>query len=191
MPVVIDVTGSMSPYTAQLFYWLKTNTENKRFKEFVFFNDDDMQDIKQQKGIDTIGLKGIKSQSLDSVLQCCFKAMANQGQIENNLKALFYTQKCFSKSSKTGVVMIADNWQTPEDLFALNDFAALKIPVYIIVCGAEETMNPSYLEMAYATGGSVHTMEEDILYLKNLKDGEKVSFKKKNYQLRGGKFLLQ
>jgi hypothetical protein len=191
MPVVVDVTGSMSPYTAQLVYWLKTNAANKRFKEFVFFNDDDMQDIEQLKGIDTSGFHKIKTSSIDSILNCCFKAMSNTGQIENNLKALFYAQKCFTKTSKMGILMIADNWQTPEDLRALNEFAALKIPVYIIVCGVSETINPSYLEMAYVTGGSVHTMEEDLLYLKNLKEGEKVTLNNRNYQLRGGRFLLE
>jgi hypothetical protein len=176
MPVVVDVTGSMSPYTAQLFLWLKTNIEDKRFSEFVFFNDDDMLNLTQENKIDSSGMLKIRASNLDSVLLCCNKAMANSGQLENNIKSLFYTKKCFSKSAKNGIVMIADNWQTPEDLSVLKDFATYKIPVHIIVCGVADYINPCYLEIVQQTGGTLHTMEEDLLYLKNLKEGEKVLF---------------
>jgi len=63
--VVTDVTGSMSPYSAQVFVWLKAQGKNQEVKYFVFFNDgDETESIKKKplatKGVYVTENKGIK-----------------------------------------------------------------------------------------------------------------------------------
>jgi hypothetical protein len=43
MLVLGDLTGSMAPYSAQLFAWYKMNMLTRPVKHFVFFNDGDMK----------------------------------------------------------------------------------------------------------------------------------------------------
>ena len=46
-----------------------------------------------------------------------------------------------------------------------------------------------YLEIAYSTGGSIHTLEEDIYELSHLADGEVVRIGAYHYRVNRGKFV--
>ena len=46
-----------------------------------------------------------------------------------------------------------------------------------------------YLEIAYSTGGSIHTLEEDIYELSHLADGEVVRIGAYRYRVNRGKFV--
>ena len=64
-----------------------------------------------------------------------------------------------SREECEDIVMIADNWSTPRDL---NLLTKINKPIKIILCGTEYGVNSIYLDVAHQTGGSVHTIEQDI-----------------------------
>ena len=54
----------------------------------------------------------------------------------------------------------------------LPKLKALKIPISIIICGVNSVINTKYLEIAYATNGSIHTIEEDLDEMGKLNEGQ-------------------
>lgn len=187
MLVVCDITGSMSPYTAQLFAWFKLNTTNNRVKNFVFFNDGDMK-LDQEKTIgSTGGIYAVTASQFEPVIARATYAMSRGcgGDCpENNLEALQYGLANYGDAKE--VVMIADNWATPRDMSLA---ASINRPVHIIVCGASVGINTAYLELARKTGGSVHTMEQDLTDLATMHEGETVSIGSFLYKLQDGHFV--
>ena len=85
------------------------------------------------------------------------------------------------------LVMIADNYAPVKDISLLESF---NVPVRIILCGVNDEIEPDYLRIAYKTKGSVHTMEEDILSIGKLLDGQEIKIGKNTYRLMKGKFVL-
>ena len=83
--------------------------------------------------------------------------------------------------------MIADNASPVSDMILLDQ---IKRPVHIILCGMHETINPDYLTIAHATGGSVHMMNEDV-DLKSIPEGEKLIIAGHEYRMLGGRFVLK
>jgi len=57
------------------------------------------------------------------------------------------------------------------------------------VCGGESGINPQYLDLARTTGGSVHTIENDITDLSKLNEGQQVNIGSFTYRIQGGKFV--
>lgn len=188
MLAVVDVTGSMSPYTAQLLLWLKLNSNLRLIKQLVFFNDDDEKSTDQSFAIDATGMWVTETFQFDKVLKTCFTAMNNGEDFENNLESIFYAVKKFPDEKKK-IIMIADNWEDPCDLRLLPKLKELKIPVKIIICGVDQVINTSYLDIALATGGSIHTMEEDITDLTKIGEGKKLKIGDLQFLLRGGRFI--
>ena len=88
MLVVCDVTGSMSPYTAQLLLWIKENQKLRSMKHIVFFNDDDDKSTSQQKIKDTTGMWGVSSGDYKKVMEVALEAMKKGQHYENNLEAV-------------------------------------------------------------------------------------------------------
>jgi hypothetical protein len=86
-------------------------------------------------------------------------------------------------------VLIADNWENPCDMHLLDYLKSQKIPVHIIICGVEDRMNTLYLDLAYATGGSIHTMEEDLANIATLGEGKVIRFGNLKFKMTGGKFV--
>lgn len=82
--------------------------------------------------------------------------------------------------------MIADNWATPRDLSLLSK---VKVPIRVILCGAHYGVNAKYLELAKKTGGSVHTMEDDLTNLISKKDGEEIEISGQKFIIKSGKFV--
>lgn len=137
----------------------------------------------------TGGIYFTKGDSILPVLQAMFKTMTagNGGDgPENDIEALLEAQ--VKKIRKvTEVILIADNYSDIKDLKLL---AGLKIPVRIILCGVNAWINEEYLELAYKTNGSVHTIERDIYDLTKLNEGETLNYQGKKYKFAGGKFML-
>ena len=188
MLVVCDVTGSMSPYTAQLLLWIKANQKLKTFKQIVFFNDDDNRSHNQVLKFDNHGIWSIETKNSDKVLNLAFEAMAKGEHEENNLEAICYAIKKYPENKKN-VVMIADNWEDPCDMKLLNFLVEEKIPVKIIVCGVGTKFNLNYLKIAHKTGGSVHTMEEDLFNVASIGEGQSFKIGKLKFKMRGGRFI--
>ena len=187
MLVVCDVTGSMSPYTAQLLLWIKANQKLRNMKDIVFFNDDDEKSTTQNKTDDPFGIWSVSSGNYKKVMSVALEAMKEGQHIENNLEAICAAIKKYP-DGKQKVLMIADNWEDPCDMYLLNYLKKNKIPVRIIVCGVNASFNTNYLDIARATNGTVHTMEQDLTNLASMKDGTRFKINGVKIMLYKGKF---
>lgn len=187
MLVVTDVTASMYPYIGQLMIWLKFHEDERRIDQFVFFNDGDDTDDEKKIAGNTGGIYNTSSSVFDVVEQLAFKAMSNGngGNIpENNIEALIKGQAACTNCEAT--IMIADNASSVSDMALLQQ---LHKPVHVILCGVHGIINSDYLAIAKATGGSVHTAEEDIQQMAGLKEGDTITIHGKQYKIMNGKFL--
>ncbi len=187
MLVVMDVTGSMSPYTAQLILWLKLNTDDKRFKHFTFFNDGNLLPTDKKEVGKTGGIYHVVAEAYTAVADKAKEAMqaGSGGDIqENDLEALLAGIIACPECSD--IVLIADNYSPCRDLSLLKE---LKKPVKVIICGAHSFVNVEYLQLARATGGSVHTIESDILNMMKLKDGQTIEIDGNTYKIEKDKFV--
>lgn len=184
--IVGDMTGSMSPYTAQLLAWYKINAQAMPVKRFVFFNDGNrMPDSDKMPG-ETGGIYSRPTENFEQVMELAKETMRNGGGgdvPENNLEAVLYA---IEQCGDCEIVMIADNLASPRDFRLVSK---VKRPVKVIVCGAQTGLNPDYLDIARATGGSVHLMEEDITSLSAVKEGETIVIGKQKFRLERGRFM--
>jgi hypothetical protein len=103
--------------------------------------------------------------------------------VENDLEALIHAAKSYSTAGQ--IILIADNSSSPRDMQLID---SLSVPVRIVLCGALQGVNTSYLDLARATGGSVHTIEEDLLGLAKMKEGESVEINGRRYVIHDGLF---
>lgn len=188
MLVVTDLTGSMSPFTAQLLLWFKLAQHTGKVEYLVFFNDGDGKDDEQKIIGNTGGIYAIQPKHFEEIAQ-----MANQvvkkgnggDEPENNLEALLYGIKACPQCEE--IVMIADNWATPRDYALIKK---VNKPVHIILCGTDEGINTNYLNLARETSGSIHTIEQDINDLIGLNEGQEIKIGKEVFIIKNGKFEL-
>ena len=187
MLVLCDLTGSMSPYSAQLLVWHRLNIDKRKTQYFVFFNDGDSTPDHKKIAGNTGGIYYSRADDFDQLQRIAYKCMSHGGggdAPENDVEALL---KGLNKCKNCGdVVLIADNWANMRDYKFINK---IDRPVRIILCGTQLGVNIQYLELARATKGSVHTMEEDIDNLMDLREGEKVSIGKQNFLISEGRFI--
>lgn len=187
MLIVADVTGSMTPYTAQLVLWLKLNTNSGKAKHFTFFNDGDAKlDTKKEKG-KTGGIYHIKSAEYKVVASKAIEAMSkgNGGDMQENdveaiIKAIKECPDC------KDVVLVADNMAPVRDMDMMKE---IKKPIKIILCGTWMGINTQYLELARATGGSIHTIETDITHLLHQNEGSIIELEGEKFKIMKGKFV--
>lgn len=191
--IAVDLTGSMSPYAAQIFKWLALNA-SKDSLSFVFFNDGDAKPDVQKRTGNTGGLYFKRHVQLDSILvaanQCTSGGFGGDTP-ENNVEAILKGLKKYKDSKR--VVMVADNWAPMRDYSLITD---VKKPVRIILCGTRwgdlrYPVNPQYLDLAKATGGSLHTMEEDLDNLSKVREGDSLEIGGFVYVIKAGQFVLK
>ena len=182
--LVVDVTASMAPYLAQTMKWLKKNMAKGNFSQAFFFNDGDgRMDYNKPLG-HTGGIYQTDCSSFDQVRETLLKACNNGGdKSENNVEALLRAQEFCPKCES--LVMIADNMATPRDLELIPQ---LRLPVHIILCASRYSPNPRYLDIAKATGGSVHTLSGESPELKNLTEGQELRIGLFAFRWKEGKF---
>ena len=189
MLVVCDFTGSMSPYTAQLLVWHKLNieTNKQRIEYFTFFNDGDHKPDRQKRIGKTGGIYQSQAKNFKDIKDLAEKTMrAGYGgdTPENNIEALLEAiKKC---ENCEDIIMIADNFATPRDLSLLQN---VDKPVRVILCGTYGGINTAYLDIVRQTKGSLHTIEDDILNLMDLNEGEEITIGNRLYQIKRGKFV--
>lgn len=186
--VVTDITGSMNPYMDQVLIWhlLKFNKSSKT--KYYFFNDGDDKNTPDKVIGNTGGIYNITPDSIDQLLSKMVEAQRNGSggdSPENDTEALLEATK---KSSSNGhVILIADNYSDVRDLRLLYK---LKIAVHVIVCGSRQGIHEHYLEIAYRTNGTVHTLNEDINDLKKAREGTIITVFNNRYRFSRGKFYL-
>jgi hypothetical protein len=187
--IFCDVTGSMSPYMAQLRLWFIANSKTNPTSQFVFFNDGDGKLDSQKKTGETGGIYYSPAVTSDSLLASMSYASSrgSGGDCpENNMEALIKGVK-LAKKPFTDIVMIADNNAPVKDISLLPGFNR---PVHIICCGGNGNyVHPHYLLIAWKTKGSVHTAGADYNNIGNLKDGETIRIGTTDYRLMKGEFI--
>ena len=185
--VVTDVTGSMSPYSAQVMVWLKAQSENKTASYFVFFNDGDQKESKDKKPLDTKGIYVTENKNLKTVIKTATKCMCNGSgggeYLENDIEAIIEGLKYYPKADE--IILVADNYESMRDYEFLNK---IKKPVHVILCGSENRVNIQYLDLARQTNGTVHTVKSDVTNLQNIKENEHFIIDDKEYMYKKGQF---
>jgi len=84
-------------------------------------------------------------------------------------------------------VLIADNNAPVKDISLLKN---LHKPVRVVLCGVYGNIQTDYLDIARATGGSVHTIENDVTDLKKILEGQAIQIGGNTYRLLNGKFVM-
>jgi hypothetical protein len=191
MMVVADLTGSMSPYVAQLLIWFKQQSaaKEKRINYISFFNDGDSKlDFQKKMGkVGGIYSMRVTPNSFDSIALLAEKTILNGsgGDIpENNIEAILTSMQHYQNFDE--LVMIADNFATPRDIKMASN---IHKPIKLILCGTDYGINTNYLNMIRENGGSVHTLHDDISVLMKMKEGEKIQIGSYEYTLKQGKYI--
>jgi hypothetical protein len=170
--VVQDVTGSMHPYLTQTLLFLRSHIKKNTTEKFVFFNDGD------SKPDGPLGYSGgcyyTSADNVKEIEEMAFEAMRNGkgGKApENDIEAILYGIKKFPNCK--GIVLIADNFSRVRDFHLIPRLMQLGKPVRVVVCGIAkgDVVNLDYIYLARYTGGSIHTINEDITDLADKKDG--------------------
>ena len=186
--IVCDLTGSMSPYAAQLSAWYQLSYLKEKNLQFVFFNDGDNKPDHMKRIGSTGGIYYSPSKGIDSLCSTIVKvSSAGWGGDcpENNMEALIKGVK-MAKPYKE-LVMIADNNAPVKDIQLLSGFTA---PVHIILCGVyNDNVLTDYMNIAWKTKGSIHTMEEDLTALASMLEGQEIKVGNSIYRIMGGEFV--
>lgn len=186
MSIVSDFTGSMMPYIGSLLIWYKLHNKDNRVNHYLFFNDGDtLPDNKKKTGA-TGGLYSGKTHHFDTLLNIAkitisngFGGDAQENDVEALLKAQEECPDC------ENLVLIADNMAPMRDLALAGK---IKKPVKVILCGTQYGINLAFLQLAYITKGSVHTIEQDITRLVNMREGDEIMIGNEIFRIRDGQF---
>ncbi len=186
--IVIDVTCSMDPYVDQVLSWLAMKLSKNEKSQYIFFNDGDGKPNHEKVIGNTGGFHHTGDSYMASVLNTLYYAESfgcSGDAPENDLEALLYSTAYMDEYSE--LVLIADNNSSVRDIELLEH---LDVPVRIVLCGFRTFVHPDYLEIAYHTNGSIHTIEEDILDLRARVDNDEViRISNTIYRYRYGKFV--
>jgi hypothetical protein len=185
--VVADVTGSMSPYIAQLLIWYRLNTKKDKIIQWVFFNDGDFKTEDQKKLGSTGGIYSTNSDSFEVVLALTLETMMNgnggdaaENDVEALIKGLELCPEC------EDIVLIADNNSPVRDLSLAKSVGK---PIKIILCGSQSGVNVQFLDLAIDTKGSIHTIEDDLQNLVELSEGQILKIGKQTFKVVDGKMV--
>lgn len=163
MLVVMDWTGSMYRHGAQLVHWYKVKRyeDDNVVRHFVFFNDGNHKKTYQKRIGRTGGVYRTRSMDLEEILHTMEYVMqkGNGGDMsENDIEALLTGIQYLEDYES--VILIADNKSEVRDIELLDK---IDKPVHVILCGAESFIHPHYRRIARETGGSLHTIEQDLV----------------------------
>ncbi|HRG00117.1 MAG: hypothetical protein U0W65_08835 [Bacteroidia bacterium] len=185
--IVADLTGSMYPYAQQVSTWMKLHfMKDSTSQHFVFFNDGDKKRDDDKKIGATGGVYHCRAKTVEELIttmELTIKKGQGGDAPENVIEAIIYG---LNKSGKVeDVILIADNWAKVRDIKML---ARVKVPVRVVLCGVYEGMeiNEDYLNIAYKTKGSVHTIEQDITDLMKQSTGKKFNINGVDYIIKNG-----
>lgn len=182
MVVVADITGSMTPYTAQTFLLLKDTAQLQRVQKVVYFNDGDRKDDKRKKVGNTGGIYTVDAKNYDEVHRVGLQAIrggSGGDLVENDIEAILEAIKACPTCEE--VVLIADNRVNPRDVALLSEVSR---PIHIIICSMGGCLNVEYLNIAYKTGGSLHFLDGDVEDLSQYVMGDKITIGGVEYVLK-------
>jgi hypothetical protein len=177
---VVDVTGSMAPYTGQVLALLKTRPELATDHYFSFFNDGNgAPEILKRVG-NSGGVYTVKTAHFDTIYQTMERAMraGTGGDLpENNIEAILRTIKQWP--SVDSILMLADAQAPVKDLQILN---FVNKPVHLVLCGDISKIIPiDYVRIAKSTLGIIITNEGEIRDLHLRKVGQTIEVGEAEY----------
>lgn len=185
--VVVDVTGSMTPYAQLIKNWFILNFSENDTTHFVFFNDgDNTPDVNKVIG-KTGGIYICENCNIIEAENNYKIASRWKGEDipENDMEALLAAVDSIKNFSD--LILIADNNSKVRDFRLLSQ---LNVPVHVVLCGViDDIINEQYLTIANKTKGSVSTIEQDIEFKKKLVDGDEVSIGLRKYKLINNNFV--
>lgn len=185
--VVMDWTGSMYPYGAQAVMWHILNFARTGLSFFTFFNDGDGKSDNLKVIGNTGGLYHAQASNLENLINTFYRVSAggDGGDVpENDLEAILSGMNKYKEFEE--LILIADNNSCVRDISLLSE---LDVPVHIILCGAATGINPQYINIAYKTGGSIHTIESDIINISSGINNGRTYIRGVEYQLRENDML--
>ena len=187
MLIITDCSGSMMPYGAEVFLWHMLKYNKKNVNQFAFFNDGETgsTEIGNAGGIHMIKIKDHRKigSSLNYVNSIGTK---NFDSPENDLEAVIYAMDRAYNYDE--VILIADNNSAIRDFKLVKQ---IKHPIRIVLCGLdmENNIHPDYLELAFLTKGSIHTVEKDIENFMRNDQGKIIPIYDKKYQIIGDELV--
>lgn len=185
--VVLDVTSSMLPYIEQVKYWYSLNYAQDSTMEFYLFNDGNGVSSARKEIGRTGGIyecKSCKINQLEQLIDQARKAGNGGDSQENDLEAILYALA--NTDGYDELVLVADNMSYARDMIMIGK---ITVPVRIILCGTHHFINEQYLDIAYRTGGSVHTIEEEITDLSGMIEGKTITIGGYQYRFTKGRFF--
>lgn len=190
--LVCDATTSMYPYVTQLLAWFRKNERNTAVKGIVLYTDCDSlgrQTEEATPGKFFVSRRRDVTTLLPLLLAAARNTAANRDRDENAAEALLFAQREFPEAQT--FVLVADGRSGVKDRARLP---ALTKPVAVVQCGApdevELAFQPDYWNLARQTGGSLHTLEDDLKNIDRLPDDTWVRVGKQYYRYRRGRFVL-
>lgn len=185
--VVADWTGSMYSYGTQVVAWQEQSRQKVR--QFVFFNDGDKMPEHEKRLGQTGGIYFSHGTEREQVLQTMAQVMQRgYGGLppENDIEALL--KATYKVPEAKEVVLIADNSSRVRDMAMAQQ---VKRPVKIILCGVgKSALNPDYVYLAYLTGGSLHTIDEDLDDWSRLEAQKPFFYKGYKYYFHGNRLVM-
>jgi hypothetical protein len=185
--IVTDITGSMYPYMDQVLVWHALQLAQEEDNRYLFFNDgDDQPDNHEALG----NAGGIYFTDADKMLEMMktmetgMRAGYGGDGPENDIEALLAGVQKLRELDE--LILIADNYS---DVWDIELLESLEVPVHIVLAGADYGVNEQYLEIAYRTRGTVHTLTQDIENLSELADGKSIRIGDFTYRVSKGKFI--
>ncbi len=185
--VVLDVTSSMLPYIEQVKYWYSLNYAQDSTMEFYLFNDGNGMSSARKEIGKTGGIYECKActiNELERLIDQARKAGNGGDSQENDLEALLYALKYTDGYDE--LVLVADNMSYARDMIMIGKIG---VPVRIILCGTHRFVNEQYLDIAYRTKGSVHTIEEEITDLSDMIEGKMITVGGYQYRFTKDRFF--
>lgn len=158
--VILDWTGSMYHHGAMAVLWHLLNLEHTNIDYFVFFNDGNGKKRKQKEVGKTGGILGVPGNEPEELLKAFYKVerRGNGGDSpENDLEAIVRGVKKYPEFKE--VILVGDNLACMRDFTLIDRVSA---PVRILLPGKFDVINHQYINLAYRTGGSIHTFDDDI-----------------------------
>ncbi len=183
--VINDWTGSMYGYGAQIVHWHINNYKQSGVKQITLFNDGDKKTQFDKVIGETGGIYSAEASDIPKIMNL-FNLVRLNGhggdRPENDIEALVQAIKEYPSAAE--VILIADNYACIRDIEMVGKITK---PIKILVCGyiKELGINPHLIYLAKATGGSLHTLEDDFENIKSEIDenGEIKVFNDKRFLL--------
>ena len=187
--IVANIDCSMYQYIDELMVWNYSDEVEQQNNTYWLFNGFQNNSKKSDSGNDRRGIFYVPNNDIEGFCNTVDKIVnfsCSGNRLENVVEALILGAK--DKSPDEELLFIADNYSDVSDLYKLKE---LEVPVRVLLTASEYGVNEHYIEIAYRTGGSVHTTFEDISSekLKSLEDGQRLQIGKYSYQFFKGKFL--